>query len=141
MATYVPNSGDGLKRLDYRINEWDADFHAYLKRLEQEKGKPVLLCGDLNVAHNEIDLYDTKGKEKVPGYSPEERKSFTDLLSKGFRDTYRDLYPVRVQYSFWSVRQNLRQSNRGWRLDYCLLSDDHETKYGIELVDSIIDDK
>lgn len=70
MATYVPNSGDNLKRLDYRIGEWDADFHAYLKRLEVEKGKPVLLTGDLNVAHHEIDIYDTKGKEKVPGFSP-----------------------------------------------------------------------
>ena len=141
VATYVPNAGDGLKRLDYRINEWDAEFHAYLKRLEQEKGKPVLLGGDLNVAHNEIDIYDPKGKEKVPGYTPQERQSFTELLSKGFRDTYRDLYPVRVQYTFWSVRQNLRPSNRGWRLDYFLLSKDHETKYGIELVDSIIDEQ
>ena len=70
VATYVPNAGEGLKRLNYRVNEWDADFHAYLKKLEEDKGKPVVLTGDLNVAHNEMDVYDTKGKEKVPGYTP-----------------------------------------------------------------------
>ena len=73
VATYVPNAGEGLKRLGYRVKEWDADFHAYLKQLESERGKPVVLAGDLNVAHHEIDLYDPKGKEKVPGYTPEER--------------------------------------------------------------------
>lgn len=70
VVTYVPNSGAALERLNYRTNEWDADFSAYLKRVEQEKGKPVLLAGDLNVAHNEIDIYDPKGKEKIPGYTP-----------------------------------------------------------------------
>lgn len=70
VATYVPNAGEGLVRLDYRVNEWDADFHAYLKQLEEDRGKPVVLSGDLNVAHNEIDLYDTKDKHKVPGYTP-----------------------------------------------------------------------
>ena len=104
VATYVPNAGEGLKRLDYRIKQWDADFHAYLKQLETEKGKPVVLAGDLNVAHNEIDIYDTKGKEKVPGYTPQERQSFTELLANGFRDTYRDLYPTKIEYTFWSMR-------------------------------------
>ena len=70
VATYVPNAGEGLRRLDFRINEWDAEFHAYLKELESKTGKPVILAGDLNVAHNEMDVYDTKGKEKVPGYTP-----------------------------------------------------------------------
>ena len=96
VAAYVPNSGDGLKRLYYRINSWDAQFHDYLKELEQSKGKPLILAGDLNVAHNEKDVYDTKGKEKVPGYTPQERASFTNLLSRGYVDTYRHLYPDRI---------------------------------------------
>ena len=138
VSTYVPNAGEGLKRLGYRVNEWDADFHDYLKQLEDDTGKPVILAGDLNVALNEIDIYDPKGKEKVPGYSPEERASFAKLLDRGFIDTYRELYPTKVQYTFWSMRANLRPSNRGWRLDYFLLSQSHT---GIEVVDSIIDDK
>ena len=140
VAAYVPNAGEGLKRLSYRIEQWDADFHAYLKRLEKEKGKPVILAGDLNVAHHEIDLYDPKGKEKVPGYTPEERESFTQLLGMGFTDTFRYLYPEKVQYTFWSVRANLRTSNRGWRLDYFLISNDYQTKYKIGLQDSLIHD-
>jgi len=141
VATYVPNAGEGLKRLDYRIDEWDADFHDYLKQLEVDKKKPVILTGDLNVAPHPIDLYDTKGKEKVPGYTPEERQSFEKLLARGFTDTFRHLYPEKVQYSFWSVRANLRPSNRGWRLDYFLMSNDYETKYGIKLDDSLIHDQ
>ena len=140
VAVYVPNAGEGLKRHDYRINEWDFDFHNYLASLEEEMGKPVILAGDLNVAHHEIDVYDPRGKEKVPGYTPEERQSFTDFLSRGFVDSYRLLYPARIQYSFWSMRQNLRPSNRGWRLDYFVLSSNYESKYGVELVDAIIDD-
>ena len=142
VATYVPNAGEGLKRLDYRVNQWDVDFTAYLKQLEADRGKPVVLAGDLNVALNELDVYDTKGKHKVPGYTPEERASFTDLLeNKGFCDTFRHLYPTTIKYSFWSVRANLRPSNRGWRLDYFLLSQDHESRYGIQLNDSIIDNE
>ena len=141
MGTYVPNAGEGLKRLDYRIKEWDADFHDYLKKLEKEKNKPVILSGDLNVAHHPIDLYDTKGKEKVPGYTPQERESFTQLLERGFTDTYRHLYPEKVQYTFWSVRAKLRPSNRGWRLDYFLLSNDYESKHKIKLIDSLIHDQ
>jgi exodeoxyribonuclease III len=122
VVAYVPNAGEGLKRLQYRITKWDVDFHTYLKQLETERGKPVILTGDLNVAHNEIDIYDTKGKEKVPGYTPEERQSFGKLLSSGFVDTFRHLYPDLVKYTFWSVRQNLRVVNKGWRLDYFLIS-------------------
>ena len=96
VAVYVPNAGEGLKRLNYRIESWDADFHDYLKKLENDKNKPVILAGDLNVAHHEIDIYDPKGKEKVPGYTPEERYSFTQLLDRGFTDTYRYLYPEKV---------------------------------------------
>lgn len=85
----------------------------------------MILGGDLNVAHKEIDIYDPKGKEKVPGFSPQERKSFDDFLNdSGFVDTFRNLYPDQVKYSFWSVRASLRESNRGWRLDYFLGSKD-----------------
>ena len=122
IAAYVPNSGDGLKRLDFRINSWDAQFHDYLKEVEATKGKPIILAGDLNVAHDEKDVYDTKGKEKVPGYTPQERASFSKLLERGYVDTYRQLNPDRIQYSFWSARQKMRESNRGWRLDYFLIS-------------------
>ena len=104
VAAYVPNAGEGLKRLQYRITKWDADFHIYLKQIEKERRKPVILTGDLNVAHNEIDLYDTKGKEKVPGYTPEERQSFGKLLDSGFVDTFRHLHPDLVKYTFWSAR-------------------------------------
>lgn len=115
VAVYVPNAGEGLKRLDYRINKWDKDFQNYLLSLS----KPVILTGDLNVAHNEIDVYDPKGKDKVPGYTPEERSSFGQFLARStWIDTYRFFYPHRIQYSFWSARQKLRESNRGWRLDY-----------------------
>ena len=131
VATYVPNAGEGLKRLDYKIKEWNQDFHNYLKRLEIERRKPVVLAGDLNVAHKEIDIYDPKGKEKVPGYTPQERQSFDKLLKRGFCDTYRHLYPTRIQYTFWSVRARLRPVNKGWRLEYFLLSTDHESLYGI----------
>jgi exodeoxyribonuclease III len=96
VAVYVPNSGDGLKRLDYRVNKWDADFHAFLTSLEKSRKKPVIVAGDLNVAHCEIDLYETKGKHKVAGFTPEERQSFSELLNKGFVDTYRYLNPNRV---------------------------------------------
>ena len=123
VATYVPNAGEGLKRLKYRIDEWDHDFHSYLKFLETDRNKPVILAGDLNVAHNEIDIYDPKGKEKTPGFTPQERTSFTNLLASGFVDTFRVLYPEKVQYTFWSVRARLRPANKGWRLDYFLITE------------------
>jgi exodeoxyribonuclease III len=122
VCAYVPNAGDKLKRLDYRIDKWDKSFATYLKNLEKT-GKPVVLAGDLNVAHKPIDIYDTKGKHKIPGYTPQERENFTKLLAKGFTDTFRKLYPDVVKYSFWSTRAKLRPSNRGWRLDYFLVSD------------------
>ena len=89
----MPNAGPDLHRLDYRVSEWDADFRDYLKRLESERQKPVVLAGDLNVAHTGLDIYEPTGKETMPGYSPEERESFTKLLESGFIDTYRELYP------------------------------------------------
>lgn len=96
VCTYVPNSQAELKRLDYRITEWDHDFHSYLKALEAEKAKPVILAGDLNVAHQDIDIYDTTGKHKIAGFTPQERNSFTKLLESGFIDTYRHLHPDKI---------------------------------------------
>ena len=95
VATYVPNAGvDGLKRLNYRVKEWDADFQKYLKELEQKSGLPVVLCGDLNVAHNEIDIFGPKGKERRAGFTIEERTSFGNFLKNDdFIDTFRELYP------------------------------------------------
>ena len=104
VCVYVPNSGDNLKRLDYRVNNWDLDFHKYLKELEESRKKPVIVAGDLNVAHNELDIYDAKGKDKFAGFTPQERQSFNELLNSGFVDTYRQLYPHKRQYTYWSAR-------------------------------------
>lgn len=93
VATYVPNSGDGLKRLKYRVNEWDQDFQKYLTKLKEEKKKPLILTGDLNVAHHDIDVHDPKGKDKVACFTPQERDSFANFLEQGFIDTFRHLYP------------------------------------------------
>ena len=141
VCVYVPNSRDQLKRLTYRIEEWDAEFHAYLRSLEKEKKKPVIVTGDFNVAHRAIDIYSTVGKEKVAGFTPEERHSFDKFLNSGFTDTFRDLYPDKVQYSFWSMRQRKRPDNEGWRLDYFLMSSGYKRQYGIELLDSVIHDR
>lgn len=120
VCVYVPNAGEGLKRLDYRVNEWDKDFARYLKALE--KRKPVILAGDLNVAHQEIDIYDATGKHKMPGYTPQERANFSDLLKLGFVDTFRHFHPSDKKFSFWSMRAKLRPRNMGWRLDYFVAS-------------------
>lgn len=113
VAVYVPNSGvDGLNRLSYRVNEWDKDFMGYLKDLEVKNNKPVILCGDLNVAHHEIDIFGPKGKEKRAGFTPEERKSFGNFLDQqGFVDTYRQLNPNTVKYSYWNLRSGARERN------------------------------
>lgn len=140
VAVYVPNAGEGLKRHSYRINEWDREFHAYLRALEKERGKPVIVTGDLNVAHRSIDIYSTNGKEKSAGFTPEERHSIDSLLKGGFCDTFRHLYPERVKYSFWSMRQKKRAANEGWRLDYFLMSQNFKSQYGFELIDSKIHD-
>ncbi|XP_041037340.1 DNA-(apurinic or apyrimidinic site) endonuclease [Carcharodon carcharias] len=120
VTTYVPNSGRGLVRLDYR-KTWDVDFLAYLKGLEGKK--PVILCGDLNVAHQEIDLKNPKTNKKTAGFTAEERQGFGNLLSEGFVDTYRHLYPDTCHaYTFWTYLGNCRAKNVGWRLDYFVLS-------------------
>jgi len=121
VCCYTPNSQDGLKRLDYRMR-WEDDFRAYLHRLDQQK--PVILCGDLNVAHEEIDIKNPKTNRRNAGFTDEEREKFSLLLQEnGFRDTFRTLYPDQVTYSWWSYRFQARQKNAGWRIDYFVVSD------------------
>lgn len=120
VTAYVPNSGRGLVRLDYR-KTWDVDFRTYLSELDIQK--PVVLCGDLNVAHQEIDLKNPKGNKKSAGFTPEEREGFGQLLEAGFIDSFRELYPEQTHaYSFWTYMMNSREKNVGWRLDYFVLS-------------------
>lgn len=117
---YTPNAQDGLKRLDERL-VWDKVFREFLLELNTEK--PVITCGDFNVAHHEIDLKNPSANRKNPGFSDEERQSFTELLNAGFVDTFRYLYPdVTDAYSWWSYRFNARARNAGWRIDYFLVS-------------------
>ncbi|MBQ2399078.1 MAG: exodeoxyribonuclease III [Muribaculaceae bacterium] len=120
VTVYTPNSQDGLKRLDYRMN-WEDDFRNYLLRLDQTK--PVILCGDLNVAHQEIDLRNPKTNRKNPGFTDQEREKFTALLNSGFIDTFRHLHPDTTDaYSWWSYRFQARAKNAGWRIDYFVTS-------------------
>lgn len=117
---YVPNSQNELKRLDYRM-QWEDDVRAYLKKLEERK--PVIVCGDLNVAATEIDLKNPKTNRKNAGFSDEERGKFAELLAAGFTDTFRYFYPdLEGVYSWWSYRFNARKNNAGWRIDYFLVS-------------------
>lgn len=121
ITCYTPNSQSELKRLDYRM-QWESDFLAYLKELEVTK--PVILCGDLNVAHENIDLKNWKTNRKNAGFSDEERKKMTVLLDNGFIDTFRYFYPnLEGAYSWWSYRFNARKNNAGWRIDYFIVSD------------------
>lgn len=121
ITCYTPNSQDGLKRLDYRM-EWEDAFLAYLKKLE--KNKPVVFCGDLNVAHKEIDLKNPKTNRKNAGFTDEERAKFSALLEAGFIDTYRYFYPDQEGvYSWWSYRFSARAKNAGWRIDYFCVSE------------------
>lgn len=126
VTCYTPNAQDGLKRLDYRMR-WEDDFRAYLKELE--KNKPVILCGDLNVAHNEIDLKNPKTNRKNAGFSDEERHKMTELLDSGFIDTFRCFYPdAEGEYSWWSYRFKAREKNAGWRIDYFIVSESLKDK-------------
>ena len=120
ITVYTPNSQDGLRRLDYRM-KWEDDFQAYLHRLDAIK--PVIVCGDMNVAHQEIDLKNPKTNRKNAGFTDEEREKMTQLLSNGFIDTFRTLYPEQVTYSWWSYRFRAREKNTGWRIDYFLISE------------------
>lgn len=131
VTCYTPNSQNELKRLDYRM-KWEDDFREYLLRLSEKK--PVILCGDLNVAHNEIDLKNPKANRKNAGFSDEEREKMTKLLNSGFTDSFRYLYPDKEGiYSWWSYRFNARKNNAGWRIDYFITSD--------SIKDKIIDSK
>ncbi|KAM5558620.1 DNA-(apurinic or apyrimidinic site) endonuclease, chloroplastic [Rosa sericea] len=122
ISGYVPNSGDGLRRLTYRITEWDPSLSNYIKELE--KSKPVILTGDLNCAHQEIDIYNPAGNRRSAGFTDEERQSFgTNFLSRGFVDTFRRQHPGVVGYTYWGYRHGGRKFNRGWRLDYFLVSE------------------
>lgn len=122
VCVYVPNSQDGLRRLDYRMR-WEDDFRAYLLNLN--KSKPVIVCGDLNVAHEEIDLKNPKTNRKNAGFTDEERQKLTTLLGSGFTDSFRHFYPDKEGiYSWWSYRFRAREKNAGWRIDYFLVSND-----------------
>ena len=120
VTVYTPNSQDGLRRLDYRM-VWETDFLAYLKRLDSHK--PVIVCGDLNVAHQEIDIKNPKTNRRNAGFTDEEREKMSVLLDNGFTDTFRFLHPEEVTYSWWSYRFKAREKNAGWRIDYFLISD------------------
>lgn len=120
VTCYTPNSQDGLRRLDYRM-KWEDDFFAFLKHLEE--AKPVILCGDLNVAHQEIDLKNPKTNRRNAGFTDEERSKMSRLLHEGFTDTFRHFFPTLTEaYSWWSYRFKAREKNAGWRIDYFITS-------------------
>ena len=126
ITVYVPNSQNELKRLDYRM-QWEDDFKNYLLGLSKEK--PVIVCGDMNVAHKDIDLKNPASNHNNPGFTDEERDKFTKLLEAGFIDTFRYKYPdLEEAYSWWSYRFNSRERNAGWRIDYFLVTKDLEEK-------------
>lgn len=121
VTCYTPNSQDGLKRLDYRL-DWERDFRAHLMALDA--AKPVIVCGDMNVAHEEIDLKNPQANHMNPGFSDDERRAMSELLDSGFTDSFRWLYPrLEGAYSWWSYRTAARSRNAGWRIDYFLVSD------------------
>ena len=120
VTVYTPNSQDELRRLEYRMKCED-DFQSYLHKLDEIK--PVIVCGDMNVAHQEIDLKNPKTNRRNAGFTDEERQKMTQLLSNGFIDTFRTLYPEQVTYSWWSYRFRAREKNTGWRIDYFLISE------------------
>ena len=120
VTVYTPNSQDELRRLDYRM-QWEDDFQDYLHRLDEQN--PVIVCGDLNVAHEVIDLKNPKTNRRNAGFTDEERAKMTQLLGHGFIDTFRTLYPEQQTYSWWSYRFRAREKNTGWRIDYFLISE------------------
>lgn len=120
VTVYTPNSQEELRRLDYRMI-WEDAFQAYLHQLDEKK--PVIVCGDMNVAHQEIDLKNPKTNRRSAGFTDEERSKMTQLLSNGFTDTFRTLHPEQITYSYWSYRFRAREKNAGWRIDYFLISD------------------
>ena len=125
VTCYTPNAQRELTRLEYRV-EWENDFRKYLKNLDNVK--PVILCGDLNVAHNEIDLKNPKTNRGNAGFTDEERREFTNLLNEGFTDSFRFLYPEKQEYTWWSYMRNSREKNIGWRIDYFVVSNKIQNK-------------
>ena len=135
VCVYTPNSQDGLRRLDYRMT-WETDFRNYLLALD--KKKPVIACGDMNVAHEEIDLKNPSTNHFNAGFSDEERSKFTELLGSGFIDTWRFQHPDEVKYSWWSYRGGARFRNAGWRIDYFLVSESlREHIFSTEILNDI----
>lgn len=120
LSTYVPNAGQRLERLDVRVNKWDKALLSFVRELEKEK--PVVWIGDLNVAHKEIDIHDPVHNRRSAGFTDEERASFSGMLASGLVDVWRERNPTCVQYSYWGYRFNNRASNKGWRLDYAIVS-------------------
>jgi len=121
VSVYVPNAGEGLKRLEYRVSNWDIAFFDFLRNLKNKKN--VILCGDLNVAHKEINIYTPKGHLKSAGFTLVERNSFTKFLESGFIDTFRHLYPNNVKFSYFTARvKSQKDENKGWRLDYFVVN-------------------
>lgn len=134
VCAYVPNSKDGLLRIDYRMH-WEDDLRKHLMKLD--KSKPVIYTGDLNVAHNEIDLKNPDTNHESAGFSDQERQAFGKLLECGFKDTFRELYPETVKYSWWSYRMRARERGVGWRIDYFVVSD----RFMSNVKDSLIYDE
>lgn len=130
IGAYVPNAGEGLKRLDFRM-QYEKDLLEYINLLN--KKKPVIYTGDLNVAHKEIDIKNPQANRNNPGFTDQEREKFSILLSNGYKDTFRELHPNEVKYSWWSYRFNARVNNAGWRIDYFIVSD--------RIMDKVIDSK
>ena len=120
ISCYTPNAGEGLKRIDYRVKEWDKDFFEYINSLKNKKD--IILTGDLNVAREDIDIFDPKGREKLPGFTKLEKDSFAKFLNMGYVDTFRDLHPNEQKFSFFSKRTKGKESNKGWRLDYFIIN-------------------
>ena len=132
---YTPNSQDGLRRLDYRM-QWEDSFREYLCALKSRKG--VIVCGDMNVAHEEIDLKNPATNHFSAGFSDEERAKMTSLLDSGFIDSWRELHPEEQKYSWWSYRMRARERNVGWRIDYFLVSEDRKDRLeGAEILNDI----
>ena len=136
IACYTPNAGDGLKRLDYRIDEWDKDFFEFIKKLNEKKD--IILCGDLNVAYEDIDIYEPKGHDRSPGFTKKEKESFKKFLNMGFVDTFRNKFPNEKKFSFFTKRgKDMKKDNKGWRLDYFVVND----KANFKVQDSDMMDK
>ena len=126
VCCYTPNSGEGLKRLEYRVNTWDKDFFEYMVKLK-DKNKNIILCGDLNVAVEDIDIYEPKGHSKTPGFTDKERESFRNFMNMGFMDCFRNMHPNESKFSYFSKRvKSMKSSNKGWRLDYFVVPDDFD---------------